>query len=149
MPEPIYEVGDETLIEIKNTEVCDIPYIKILTNNKYWCIVCCQIGHMGMEQNKLFSNINAHCKTKKHRRHCEVHQAASSELKSMTSHEFHKSFAEALSLDNIPFEKISKGSATKKWTEGHTGNLLFSPTHYRSNILPEIVESYKKLPMKN
>ncbi len=49
MPETIIEVGDERWIEIKNTEMCDILHIKILSKYKYWHNVCYHIEHMVME----------------------------------------------------------------------------------------------------
>ncbi len=56
MQENNCEVGNDTLIEIKNTNVCDVPYIKILSNNKFWCVVCCKIGIMGTDNKKLYCN---------------------------------------------------------------------------------------------
>ncbi len=63
----------------------------------------------------------------------------------MTSADFHKSLAEAFALDNIAFEKLSTGSALKKWIEGHTGHLLYSPVYYRSSILPDIARNHQDM----
>ncbi len=81
-------VGDDNLIEIQETSENNIPYIKILSNNKFWCIVCCKIGPLGTESKKMFSNINSHCKNKRHKKQCEIHKLAMTELKPLTSAEF-------------------------------------------------------------
>ncbi len=50
------------------------------------------------------------------------------ELKTMTSAEFHRSLVEAFVVSSIPLEKISPGFIFKKWMETHTGHVLHIPS---------------------
>ncbi len=58
------------MIEIQNTEVCDIPYIKIF---KQQILMYCMLPNWtrGYGTKEIIFNISMHCKTKMH---SEVHQ---------------------------------------------------------------------------
>ncbi len=47
-------IGDDTLNEIHNTIFTEVPYIKILSNNRFWCIVCCKTGVSSIDSKKSY-----------------------------------------------------------------------------------------------
>ncbi len=138
------EVGNDTLIEIKNTNDSEIPFIKILSNNKFWCTACSKIGILSIECKKKLSNVKSHCNSQKHKKQVKIYDLIHNVLRIQTAHEFHRSITEVLAIDNIPFDKLMKGTAFNKWIEINTGYTLFTPAHYRSNILPSIAEIHRE-----
>ncbi len=61
------DIDPDAILEIHNTDECEIQYIKILSNNRYWCVICSRIEVLRINNKKRLSNIISHTKSNKHK----------------------------------------------------------------------------------